>query len=42
MRNDAQRRIQEYQREIGTVEQDLTNCEKKIAKLKEKHEKSLK
>lgn len=41
MRNDAQRRIQEYQREIASVDQDLASSEKKIIKLKEKQEKSL-
>ncbi len=41
MRGDALRRIQEYQREISAVEQDLMNSEKKILKLKEKQEKSL-
>lgn len=41
MRGDALRRIQEYQREIASVEQDLVNSEKKILKLKEKQEKSL-
>jgi SMC interacting uncharacterized protein involved in chromosome segregation len=42
MRGDAQRRISEYQREIGNVEQELTIAEKKIAKLKQQQEKSYK
>jgi hypothetical protein len=35
MRMDAQRRVNEYMREIQTAEKDLTSAEKKIQKSKE-------